>query len=172
VNSSELIDHIQKTLTEELKKFITKTNSTDTKKEIANTTEGVLYGCVKSNNITSFKVGNATTLWKSMSFIEKTEWFLLNRIFRFYGDLLRLRIELRYELNCMHWQRENPKSETEDAPFKLEYPPLIEPSPKSIIIMSIAIKPVVSANYINITLDPKKEGLPGWTSQESSKIPQ
>lgn len=100
----------------------------------------------------------ARILWNTMSFFEKIKWFMYNRFpFKSIGNSLRNQIDNKYEFDVLTWQIENSKigSPTDDYPYPLEYPSYLQPSPKTIVLVTANIKLHNSIIFLPIKIDIK-----------------
>jgi len=137
----------------DLQGFVGQVNTTEVQRAMKAEIEKVFQS---QPGITESKVTKCTTLWKDLTLKEKFLWLFNNFFFKSKGQQKRKLIEDAHDILASRWRGKNPNADWSDCPYHLEYPRVLQSSPKSIIVVESNIKLAQSLEYIPITLEIKE----------------
>lgn len=103
--------------------------------------------------VTDSSVTKCAKLWDTMPFKEKTVWFFYNVLFPSKGVRKREQISAAHLELAHAWKLDNPEAGWDECPYVLEYPNVLQPFPKSIIVVESILKLSAPLEYIQVDLE-------------------
>lgn len=142
------------------KEYIGQKNS---KVILENVKKGVIkyFDKMAQNSIIAkdYKLDKVMRLWDSFSLYRKLKWWIYNKVWPFkeLAECKREILDNERLIRYLEAKIEYPKDDPLDHIERIEYPPILEPNPKSIVVMDIDIKPSQPLDYVNLNFEIPKE---------------